>query len=68
MKCDFKSGIFLIAIGITATIGLIVITGKQAIARNETPNPAYTFGFCVYKMDGDIIGCYKSVMWFYSER
>lgn len=56
MKRDLKTGIFLIAIGIFATVGLVVITGKQAISRNQIPNPAYTFGFCVYKMEGDFTG------------
>ena len=61
MKRDFKTGILLIAIGFTATIGLVVITGKQAVASNEVPNPAYGFGFCVYKTAGDIEVCYESV-------
>ena len=61
MKRDFKTGIFLIFIGITATIGLVVITGKQAVARNSIPNPVYSFGSCVYKMQGDIAGCYEFI-------
>lgn len=61
MKRDLKVGILLIAIGIVATIGLVVITGKQAVASNEIPNPAYGFGFCVYKTGGDIESCYQSV-------
>ena len=67
MKRDLKTGILLIVIGFTATIGLIFITGKQAMARNQTPNPAYSFGFCIYEMQGNITGCYKSVMWVPSE-
>ena len=61
MKRDFKTGILLIAIGFTATIGLVVITGRHAVASNEIPNPAYGFGFCVYKTAGDIEVCYESV-------
>jgi hypothetical protein len=61
MKRDFKTGILLIFIGITATIGLTVITGKQAVSKNQTPNPIYGFGYCVYEMKGDIAGCYGSI-------
>jgi len=61
MKRDFKIGILLLAIGFTATIGLVVITGRHAVASNEIPNPAYGFGFCVYKTVGDIESCYESV-------
>ena len=68
MKRDLKTGILLIVIGVFATISLVVITGRQAIARNSIPNPAYTYGVCVYEMQGDIAGCYKSVMWFPQEQ
>ena len=68
MKRDFKTGIFLIAIGIFATISLVVITGRQAIARNSIPNPVYTFGVCAYEMDGDLTGCYESVKQFYTSQ
>lgn len=61
MKHDLKTGILLITIGIFATISLVVITGRQAIARSNIPNPAYTFGICVYKMQGNISACYNSV-------
>ena len=61
MKRDLKTGILLIAIGFAATIGLTVITGKQAVAKNQTPNPVYGFGFCVYKTQGDIGSCYESI-------
>ena len=61
MKRDFKTGILLIAIGLVATVGLVVITGKHAVASNKIPNPAYGFGFCVYKMQGHIELCYESV-------
>jgi hypothetical protein len=61
MKRDFKTGIFLIFIGITATLGLTFITGKQAVAKNQIPNPVYGFGFCVYKTQGDVGGCYESM-------
>ena len=61
MNRDFKTGILLIAIGFAATIGLVVITGRHAVASNEIPNPAYGFGFCVYKTVGDIEVCYESV-------
>ena len=61
MKHNFKTGILLIAIGVTATIGLVVITGRHAVATNKIPNPAYGFGYCVYKTVGDIEVCYESV-------
>ena len=68
MKRDFKTGVFLIAIGIFATVSLVVITGRQAIARNGIPNPAYTYGVCVYTMQGDFTGCYESVKQFYTHK
>jgi len=61
MKRDFKTGLLLIAIGFTATTGLVVITGRHAVASNAIPNPAYGLGFCVYKTGGDIESCYESV-------
>ena len=61
MKRDFKTGILLIAIGFAATIGLVVITGRHAVASNEIPNPAYGLGFCIHKTGGDIGSCYESV-------
>ena len=68
MKRDFKTGILLIAIGFVATIGLVVITGKQAVATNEIPNPAYGFGFCVYKTGGDVDVCFESVKRLHTDK
>jgi hypothetical protein len=61
MKHSFKTGVLLIFIGMTATLGLIVITGKQAVATNNIPNPAYGFGFCVYNTGGELDVCYEKV-------
>lgn len=61
MRRDFKTGILLITIGFVATIGLVVITGKQAVATKQIPNPAYGFGSCIYKSGGEIEVCYETV-------
>lgn len=68
MKRDLKTGIILIAIGVFATVSLVVITGRQAVARNSIPNPVYTFGACIYKMQADFTGCYESVKVFYTDE
>lgn len=68
MKRDLKTGIFLIFVGVVATIGLVVITGKQAIATNKIPNPAYGFGFCVYTNGGEFEDCYESVKRLHTDR
>ena len=64
MRRNLKTGILLLAIGFTATMGLVVITGKQAVASNEMPNPAYGFGSCIYQTGGQIESCYRSMKQF----
>lgn len=48
-------------IGLVATIGLIIISGKQAALRGEVPNAVYGFGHCVYKTTGDVNFCYDAI-------
>jgi len=61
MLSDAKTGVLLIMIGLAATIGLTIITGRQAVSRGDIPNPAYDFGFCIYKTAGEVGNCYESV-------
>jgi len=68
MHSDAKTGILLILIGLAATIGLVIITGKQAVARGDFPNPVYGFGFCIYNTVGDVGGCYESVKRLHTDK